>query len=331
MNYPKVSIIIPVYNVSQYLDNCILNLITQTFKNFEVIFVNDGSTDNSLEILEKKTKGLENFYFYSISNSGVGCARNFGLSIAKGKYIYFYDPDDNLKEDLLSDNIRLIEKFNADMIIFGYIDHNLKTGNEIEVSNLEFKKFSSNEMVKSNLSSILNRNYTNTIWNKIYSKNFLINNKISFNTMKCGEDTVFNWCIYDKVEKVIINPQTYYIYNRNRENSAITGYSFTGSRTNYQSIKFMEKLAKKWGEWENLKYYINQRKIDQYLVEIFNKEESKTISEEQISFMLDLYADIKQINIKGVQNYKYRIKLLDIKYFRSKIMISNFWLNKRKL
>ena len=93
-NKPKISIIIPVYNVEKYLEQCLKSVINQTFKDIEIICINDGSTDNSLEILEAFQKQDERIKIINKQNEGQGIARNEGLKVAKGEYISFIDPDD---------------------------------------------------------------------------------------------------------------------------------------------------------------------------------------------------------------------------------------------
>ena len=94
LNKPTVSVIIPVYNVEQYLSKCLDSVINQTFKNIEIICINDGSTDNSLKILNEYAMADKRIIVINQENSGVYAARNKGLQIANGKYISFVDSDD---------------------------------------------------------------------------------------------------------------------------------------------------------------------------------------------------------------------------------------------
>ena len=98
---PEISIIIPVYNVEKYLDECINSAVNQTFDDIEIICVNDGSTDGSLEIIEKHASKDKRIRIISQEHKGVGSARNAGLDAAKGKYIYFMDSDDYVELNAL--------------------------------------------------------------------------------------------------------------------------------------------------------------------------------------------------------------------------------------
>lgn len=112
---PKVSIIIPFYNVSNYLKQCLDSVQNQTYQNIEVILVNDGSTDNSIEIAQQYTKELTNFFLIQQPNSGLSAARNAGVSIAKGNFVFYLDSDDYLSHDCIEKLVSLQETWKADV------------------------------------------------------------------------------------------------------------------------------------------------------------------------------------------------------------------------
>ncbi|MFM5532557.1 glycosyltransferase family 2 protein [Aeromonas caviae] len=112
------SIIIPVYNVESYLAECFDSLLAQTYQKFEVICINDGSTDNSLAIVEQYSDKFSNFKFKTIENSGLSVARNIGLSLAQGDYILYLDSDDKFRADTLMLCTKQIETHQADIIMF---------------------------------------------------------------------------------------------------------------------------------------------------------------------------------------------------------------------
>lgn len=118
----SVSLIIPVYNVEKYLDKCLGSVEKQTFKDFEAVIVNDGSTDNSLEIIEKYTQRNDNFICFSTENNGLGGARNFGLSKAAGEYVVFLDSDDYISPDCLEKLYRAITDNESDIAVCNIYD-----------------------------------------------------------------------------------------------------------------------------------------------------------------------------------------------------------------
>lgn len=116
----KVSIIVPVYNVEDYLSQCLNSIINQTYKNIEVIIVNDGSTDNSSNIIEKFKIFNNNIIVINQKNGGLSVARNVGLSYATGKYILYVDSDDYLELECVEKIVNKIIKDKSEMVIFNY-------------------------------------------------------------------------------------------------------------------------------------------------------------------------------------------------------------------
>ena len=112
-----ISIVIPVYNIEKYLKECLDSLVNQTFKDFEVICVNDGSKDKSLDILNEYAKKDSRFIVVTQENGGSGSARNNGLSRARGKYVQFLDGDDYFEPELLEKLYNLAEKYQANISV----------------------------------------------------------------------------------------------------------------------------------------------------------------------------------------------------------------------
>ena len=113
----KISVIIPVYNVEKYLRECLDSLINQSFKDFEVICIDDGSTDKSYKILEEYSQKDSRIKVLKQEHNGAGAARNLGIEIAKGKYIQFLDSDDYFEPNMLEELYNTAEKFGADMAV----------------------------------------------------------------------------------------------------------------------------------------------------------------------------------------------------------------------
>lgn len=116
--HPILSVIVPVYNTGKYLREALDSVIMQDFQNLEVIVINDGSTDNSAEILEEYEKRLDCIHVFHRKNSGLSSTRNFGLKQARGRYIYFFDSDDRVVDGALKNLVSLIKKTNSDIIGF---------------------------------------------------------------------------------------------------------------------------------------------------------------------------------------------------------------------
>ena len=117
---PKISVIIPVYNTENYLKECLNSVINQTFKDIEIICVNDGSTDNSLSILEEYARTDSRIKIINQKNQGVSSSRNNGIKSARGEYIMFLDSDDLYKPDLCEKVVEKIDSQSPDIVMWGH-------------------------------------------------------------------------------------------------------------------------------------------------------------------------------------------------------------------
>ena len=115
----KVSIVVPIYNVERYLEKCLDSLVGQTYENIELILVNDGSTDRSLEIAKRYADRYEQIFLTSQANGGLSKARNTGIALAQGEYLCFLDSDDWLEFDTVQKIVSLMEKDDLDLCLFG--------------------------------------------------------------------------------------------------------------------------------------------------------------------------------------------------------------------
>ncbi|EHJ02135.1 CDP-glycerol:poly(glycerophosphate) glycerophosphotransferase [Clostridium sp. DL-VIII] len=212
----EISVIIPAYNVEQYLDECFESLINQTHKDFEVIVVNDGSTDSTQYILERYCGIMNNLVVINQENSGsAGGPRNKGINIAKGKYIFFLDPDDKLPCTALEDLYIAITKSNADMVCGNY--SKFKKASMWTLRHVTEKIYHSERLTTFNKEV----EFTNNIiaWNKLYSKKFLIENSIYFDeNLRYGEDRTFVMKSYVCAKSIHVIPNCVYNY-RERENN----------------------------------------------------------------------------------------------------------------
>jgi len=127
-----ISVIIPVYNVENYLKECLESVINQSFEDLEILCINDESTDNSLNILKEYKNRDSRIQIISQENAGVSAARNTGLNNSTGDYIYFMDSDDYLELEALEEMINLSKNYDLDLLIFEFINFDDKTGKKFE-------------------------------------------------------------------------------------------------------------------------------------------------------------------------------------------------------
>lgn len=223
----KVSVIMPVYNVEKYLPQCLDSILCQTLQDIEIICVNDGSTDGSLNVLQNYKARDSRIVIIDKANEGSGVARNTALAIAKGEYVYFVDSDDWL------DNSEVLKKIyekacsdTLDILIFGGLSCYEKDGKIFKskggysLKNLDKKYFNnvfSAEDIKKDVFK-----FPSTAWTKLYRREFLIANNIKFQNIKVGQDQLpfFHSIILAKRIEVI--EEFPYCYRKNRAGSAMT-------------------------------------------------------------------------------------------------------------
>lgn len=193
INSPMVSIIVPVYNAEKYLKECIDSILAQTYSDFELICVDDGSTDSSLGILKNYQKKDKRVQVYTQKNQYAGIARNNGLAHASGKYVLFLDSDDFFEKTLIEKTVMTAEKNDADIVLFSadYFNHVNQT---FEDAPWELWIEMLPQVDAFNLLDMQDNIFQMTgsaPWNKLFKKNFIIDNDISFPALKNSEDLSF--------------------------------------------------------------------------------------------------------------------------------------------
>ena len=235
----KYSVIVPVYNVESYLPRCIDSLLAQNYVDLEILLIDNGSNDQSGQICENYAAQFSNITAYHIPNKGVGSARNFGLSKAKGEFICFVDADDYLVGNLFSDVESQLDS-QLDLLVFSYYNSIEKNLSEIDRSAkilpTEGKKDKSDFIALFQELWLTDMMYT--VWNKIYRKEFLEEHQIVFESYELGEDVRFNLSVYQHVNTVFLVKSAYYVYVSGRVDSAMGQYN--PNRMNYQ----LEELGK---------------------------------------------------------------------------------------
>ena len=220
----KLSVIIPVYNVGEYLSQCLDSVLSQDIDDMEIICIDDCSKDNSYNILQKyaqldsRIKVFKNEY-----NIGLGETRNKGLFASKGDYIHFLDSDDWLYNGVYQKLLSKISESNSepDMLFFRYSTYNNETG---EIKDINFKNNEILDVIlcpKENLSAF--DNWDRYAWLKLFKKSFLTDNNILFNNYPSMEDIEYSALIYTKADSLLYTdiPVLYYRINRNNSLSVL--------------------------------------------------------------------------------------------------------------
>lgn len=211
-----LSIIVPVYNTEKYLDQCVKSILNQNYSDFELLLVNDGSTDNSGIICDNYAKQDNRIKVFHKENAGQGIARNYGLNQSKGLYVWFIDSDDWIAENCLFFLMEELEKEPVDMLGFSgseFREHNGQIGNPIKLKKISITN--GNEYIKEN--SII----TTTVWSFIYSTSFLKRENLQFEGDMIHEDDYFQLLCFLKVNSIRKIPFSFYYY-RIRSGSTMT-------------------------------------------------------------------------------------------------------------
>ncbi|MBE6785490.1 MAG: glycosyltransferase [Ruminococcaceae bacterium] len=221
----KVSVIMPVYNTDNYLTAALESICNQSLKEIEIICINDGSTDNSLNILEVFAQRDARIFVHTQKNEGVSCARNVGIGLAKGRYIYFMDSDDVLAENALSSLFEKAEKEKLDVL---YLDadvffDDVSMKNEAERFNYSRKKEYSGVYTGAALFRLMSNEgeYFATPWSQFFSSEHLKRNAILFHPGVIHEDNAFTFEAILKAKRVSHINQPFF-HRRIRENSIMT-------------------------------------------------------------------------------------------------------------
>ena len=244
----KYSVIIPVYNVENYLHRCINSILVQEYTDLEILLIDNGSTDSSGSICDTYASEYSNISAYHIENHGVGSARNFGLAKAQGEFICFVDADDYLVGNLFSDMENQLDS-GLDLLVFSYynsLEKNLsETTRSAKILPIEGKK-DRNQFIAL-FTELFLSDMMYTVWNKIYRREFLEEHRIMFEQYELGEDVRFNLNVFECVHTISFSKTCYYVYVSGRTGSAMGQYN--PYRMSYQ-LEELEKVDQLMTGWD---------------------------------------------------------------------------------
>lgn len=272
-----VSIIMPIYNSQYYIAEAIESIINQSYTNWELLLIDDRSTDNSYQIAQKFQSIDSRIKVYkNKENLGICGNRNKGIEYANGEYITFIDDDDIYQKNLLQDNIDLLMKYKADFIKFGRelvdVDKNDKIIRKEKTNFLNTEVVVINNESKFDMYSHFKKPRTlMNVWNGIYSKNIIDTENIKFDeTMHFGsEDADFSYNFYLNSNTGILNPNTYYKHYRRDLSSTSRKFNFNKIDS---LIKTASREAKVWKFLsENEMKEVNKYKLEYIKIIISNQ------------------------------------------------------------
>lgn len=208
---PKVSIIVPIFNLESVLKKCIDSIIGQTEKNIEIILVDDGSTDRSSKICDEYSKQDNRVIVVHQKNGGLSCARNTGIALAHGKWIMMIDPDDWLEIDAIEQLFNNAEKNESNIFIASYYTERDRTIKDSFFNISEFHYSTKKELTQLQVSCLANSWITNksastnvgVTWARLYNRQFILSNELKFvEGLNRTQDAIFNLYAFQYAQKV---------------------------------------------------------------------------------------------------------------------------------
>lgn len=245
---PLVSIVMPVYNAEKYLPQSLSSILEQSYSDIELICVDDGSTDSSLKLLEEYAKKDSRMKIIQQQNQYAGVARNRGMESASGKYLMFLDADDIFEKNMISDLVKISEKKNPDVIMFGYyrFTKSLKTRRYTKV------RYKSKNMISpQEISDSIFQIAFGVPWNKFFNTEFVKNTGLKFQDLKNNNDEFFCKMVVLEAERILFMDKAYVNYRIANKDS------LQGS-VNSSSRNFAKALAAMYTEMEQ------RGKLDMY-------------------------------------------------------------------
>jgi len=318
-NNTKISIIVPVYNSEEYLEQCLDSLVNQSYENIEIICLNDGSKDNSLDILYSYASNDSRVVIIDKANSGVSDTRNLGIYKATGEYIMFVDSDDWLELDTCQNAIESIVLSDADIVMWSYVSEgtNKSTSKEIFPEDLCFEDKKIQEMLHRRFVGLIGKELAHPeladsicpVWGKLYNRKLISENKVLFvdlDNIGTYEDGLFNLELFKYARKVVYLNKCYYHYRRQDRNSVTSGYH--------------EKL---YEQWQNLFYLIEKYIQENNLKGVYSEALENRIALSTVGLTLNIvrsrFSGIKKVRMISVflkkERYQKAYSNLCLNYF----------------
>ncbi|QKE74328.1 glycosyltransferase family 2 protein [Arthrobacter citreus] len=309
-----LTIIVPVYNAEKTIGRAIKSVLNQSLQNFELILINDGSKDNSLQVMNKIAKDDSRIKIFDLTNSGVSNARNYGLQQAKGLYTTFLDADDYYVKNAFDEIFNDISE-ETQLIIFGYnVESEYKSSRRLP--NSESTYFSNEKSFRCYAVSLIMNEMINAPWNKVYLTTYLKENQIVFDpTLNIGEDLKFNLTVIREVSYVKIINKALVNYCVKKDEGLVSRFRINRLETRYKLIGEIKELLTYWELYTENKLMVDQmliRDIMGYFMDFYKTSCNLSYSEKlkQINDVINRN-EVKELTIKK-QNKDITTKLIKL-------------------
>ncbi|RGW20817.1 glycosyltransferase family 2 protein [Ruminococcus sp. AF13-28] len=317
MDETKISIIVPVYNSEKYIVACIDSLVKQEFNDFEIILVDDGSTDNSGKLCEKYAAEYDQIILITKENGGLCSARNAGIDIARGEYLLFIDNDDKLEDDALSIIWRAIRELECDILRFNrkrvQIFKNGKKKEDIYgcigICSENEKVVMTRDQFFENYRKVRSSGCFSGIWNGIFKKSLFSNLRFNSKITAGGEDWIMNLELYNRCSNIGFISDVLYTYYRRMAHSVSTTYQDNRIYAIKQSANIEKKLIEENNVAIDELLHINILYISQ-IIKIMMHPDSGLNKMEKLNILREA-AKEPGLNIKKINVINANIPLLE--------------------
>lgn len=302
----KISVVVPVYNVEDYLGECLDSIINQTFDDIEVICVNDGSSDRSLEILNEYAERDSRITVIDQENGGHAVATNRGMKLAKGKYLYLMDSDDILDIHAFEETYNLAEEKNVDFVLFQAINYYMDTGELVEKEN-----YSMNEIADRVGDSVFNWkdirdlafDVTVTPWSKLYNREFVEKNNCQFSEGLVFDDNIFFWEVFFSAERITFLRK--HLFKRRWHSKSSTMGGNVKYIDSIEIFKLLWKTFQRFGTFEEYKETLYNKRVrtgfwrltairDEFKEMYYEKFKESMLEIKEEEFFDDFYETIEE-------------------------------------
>lgn len=311
-----ISIIVPVYNTENYLEKCLYSLVNQTYKNIEIIIVDDGSPDNSMNIIQKFVLADNRVKVISQKNQGLSGARNIGMNNTNGDYIMFIDSDDWIEIDTCEKAINASEKYNADVVFWSYIkefsnsqkDNYLFDKTEIIWSEKNINQLSRRMvgLVGDELANPQSIDNLVTAWGKLYKKSVIGDVRFTDTKIIGTEDALFNIEVFLGINSAVYIPDLLSHYRKDNESSLTHNYK--------------KKLVSRWREmYSRIKFLLDRNDMSREYYDALKNRICFGLIGLGINLAEDKKMSFKEkkkeiYNILSMKHYQIALKDLDFSY-----------------
>lgn len=325
MTEKLLSVIVPIYNAESYIERCVDSIVDQTYQNLEIILVNDGSADNTLNKLKKYNKDPR-VKIIQKKNEGVSLARNTGLDNAHGEYITFVDCDDYLQTDIYKAVMHECSNNDIDLLSFSvnvdYVDDGYKVSRTYEDVSCD------KEGIKNIIPSYLSSGLFHIVWNKVYKAEILQKNKIYFLKEATNfEDVEFNYQVFEKINSFKHINHIGYNYIRSKEETLLSKFVKNNDKIFIENNKALISFINKMGltdSGEMQQYYIeaNFMNLENFVINLYKRNNDLSFNKKIDQIKKVIFND-ENINIikKYDPNYLFGKIFKTLCLFRSSYLL----------